>query len=426
MYLDLFENLDRALKRVGGQRVRRVFVALSGGADSLALLHCVSEHLAGQIIVQALHADHQLHAQSAQWAQACGRHCEELQVPLTVEALAVSAQGNTEAAARAARYEFFCRHLTASDVLMLAHHRQDQAETLLMRLLQGRGVLPMRDHGRLAAGQFVRPFLDTDKNRLLDYLRSKKVQWVEDPSNQDTAYDRNYLRHAVLPVLQERWPDFAARLQHSAQGFTAQRALLDFYLQPVPDQVALSQLPSPAELGLAWLRVYLAQRGEYRVADAALTEFLRQTSTAERAKLDLDAATLHVWRDSLYFERAADCTDPQWLDMPVEPPTEFVWHQQGFMLRPAEAGAADAFAYSGELYLTSRDRLSQQGARAVASLKKHFQQAGIPPWRRPHYPLLWDAHGLVAIAGVWQRPQATLTPNAAIRYCTLSWRAVTT
>lgn len=425
MYLDLFEDLDRALDCVGRQGIRRVFVALSGGADSLALLHCVSEHLAGQISVQALHADHQLHHQSAQWAEACGRLCADLHVPLTVESLVVSAQGNTEAAARAARYAFFARHMTASDVLMLAHHRQDQAETLLMRLLQGRGVLPMRDHGQLAAGHFVRPFLDTDKNRLLDYLRSKKVEWVEDPSNQDTAYDRNYLRHAVLPTLQQRWPNFAARLQHSAQGFTAQRALLDFYLQPIPDEVALSQLPSPAELGLAWLRVYLAQRGEYRVADAALMEFLRQASAAGRAKLDLDTASLHVWRDRLYFERAADCADPQWPAMPLAPPAEFAWRQQAFMLRSAEAGAVDAFAYSGDLYLTSRDRLDHD-ARSAASLKTHFQQAGIPPWRRPHYPLLWDAQGLVALVGAWQRPRAMVKTDALTLYCTLNGHAVTT
>ncbi len=167
MFQELAETLERSLKEMRGYahgHQGRVFVALSGGADSTALLHSTRALLHGGDELYALHADHQLHAKSGQWRSHCQALCRSLGVPLIAECLSIVAKGNLEAAARQARYEFFARHLGPNDILMLAHHRQDQLESVLLRLFQGRGVMPMRGHGALGSGHFVRPFINIENS----------------------------------------------------------------------------------------------------------------------------------------------------------------------------------------------------------------------------------------------------------------------
>ena len=197
MFVELFNDIDQALAQaktvLQSREVEasgRLLVGLSGGADSCALLHSLQCHLGQQYRVHALHANHQLHPNAQSWADHCQQLCQKLQVPITLETLSVDAKGNLEAAARRARYDFFARHTESGDVLMLAHHGQDQVESLLMRTFQGRGMLPMRRHGPLGPVFFIRPFLAQHKSRLVDYLRAHHVAWVDDPSNSDTMLDR--------------------------------------------------------------------------------------------------------------------------------------------------------------------------------------------------------------------------------------------
>ena len=136
---------------------QRLVVALSG-VDSAALLHLVSRSMGQRFSLLALHADHGLQPESRQWVEQCRKLCQRLQVPIETEAVTVADTGNLEAAARQARYSFFARHLQDNDLLLLGHHQQDQMETLLLRILQGRGFL-MRRFGSLGSGHFLRPFL---------------------------------------------------------------------------------------------------------------------------------------------------------------------------------------------------------------------------------------------------------------------------
>ena len=428
MFQELTETLERSLQEMRGHshgHRGRVFVALSGGADSTALLHSAQALLHGGDELYALHADHQLHAKSGQWRSHCQALCRSLGVPLIAECLSVSAEGNLEAAARRARYEFFARHLGPNDILMLAHHRQDQLESVLLRLFQGRGVMPMRGHGALGAGHFVRPFMNIEKQLLTQYLVSHDVGWIEDPSNSDLAFDRNYLRHRVTGEILARWPNVRSAVQRVSESALTQQQLLAHLVSKTGDTVPWSELPTVPDLALAWLRTYLGLRGHHDVSDASIGEFLRQQTQGAKAQLELGSDRLYAWRDTLYFERISPNTPTARDHLTVSIPSSVDWGRYQLAFAECSASAANAIAYAGELRLTCRDRLQEHPSVAESSLKKRFQQAQIPPWQRGTYPICLDAAGLVVIPGVWRRSALALSSTAAMgsstkaKHCTI-------
>ena len=428
MFQEITEALERSLQQVRGHahgHRGRVFVALSGGADSTALLHSAQALLQGGEELYALHADHQLHTKSGQWMAHCQALCRSLGVPLIAESLTVSAEGNLEAAARQARYEFFARHLGPNDILMLAHHRQDQLESVLLRLFQGRGVMPMRGQGALGAGHFVRPFMNIEKQLLTQYLVSHDVGWIEDPSNSDLAFDRNYLRHRVTGEILARWPNVRSAVQRVSESALTQQRLLAHLVSKTGDTVPWSELPTAPDLALAWLRTYLGLRGHHDVSDASMGEFLRQQTQGAKAQLELGSDRLYAWRDTLYFERISPNTPTARDHLTVSIPSSVDWGRYQLAFAECSESAANAIAYAGELRLTCRDRLQEHPSVAESSLKKRFQQAQIPPWQRGTYPICLDAAGLVVIPGVWRRSASALSLTAAMgsstkaKHCTI-------
>ncbi|MDS4021244.1 MAG: tRNA lysidine(34) synthetase TilS, partial [Candidatus Competibacter sp.] len=198
-------------------------IGYSGGLDSHVLLHLLATHRDRwpERTLEAIHVDHGLQAASVTWGEHCARVCRELNVPFRV--LKVDARPEAgespEAAARRARYAALAAELDFGAALLTAHHRDDQAETLLLQLLRGagpRGLAAMPAASHLGQGWLLRPFLDIDRAELLAYAREHGLRWIEDASNQDTGFDRNYLRHRILPLLRERWPAANRTLARSA------------------------------------------------------------------------------------------------------------------------------------------------------------------------------------------------------------------
>ena len=200
-----------------------LFVAYSGGMDSHVLLHATAK-LRDQftITVTALHADHGLLPESVDWVRHCGRVCELLNIEFRMSALALDRCGdrNLEARARSARYGWMSQVMLPEQTLLTAHTKDDQAETVLLRLLRGSGLRGMggiRESRDFAAGRLLRPLLRFDRASLHNYARSYGLAWIEDPSNNDLHFDRNIVRHRVLPVLRDRWPHAIASIARSAR-----------------------------------------------------------------------------------------------------------------------------------------------------------------------------------------------------------------
>ncbi len=199
-------------------------VALSGGVDSTVLLHAVAalgQEFPGNTI-RAVHINHHLHADADAWAVACQLQCKALGIPLTCSDVVVDtgARDGVEAAARRARYGVLTALLSPGEILLTAHHRDDQVETFLLRLLRGAGphglgsIEPRRPCGR---GWLVRPLLAVGREELEVYGHEQDLTWSEDPANSDTTFDRNFLRHQVLPLLRKRWPGLGETIPRAAR-----------------------------------------------------------------------------------------------------------------------------------------------------------------------------------------------------------------
>ena len=224
------ENLGAILQDFPA--VARFWLAYSGGCDSHVLVHAAAQLRAvvAERIFHVVHVDHGLQTASAEWARHCAAVCEELALPFTL--LRVDARGSLgespEAAARHARYRALASLMQAGDCLLTAHHQDDQAETLLLQLLRGggpHGLAAMPALSPFAAGMHARPMLTFSREELRRYAQRHALQWIDDPSNADSGFDRNYLRNSVMPVLRERWPAVARVLARGA-GHQAEAAQL--------------------------------------------------------------------------------------------------------------------------------------------------------------------------------------------------------
>lgn len=227
----IIQTVDQFFRR-HGVREKRVCVALSGGVDSVVLLHVIAQLRAAlDLNVSAIHVHHGLSANADQWAAACESICRALEIPFSLERVAVdreSPQG-LEAAARAARYAAFAG--VNADFLALAQHADDQVETVLHQMLRGTGLRGMAGMGEsrvLRDGlTLLRPLLTVPRAAIEAYAVENRLEWVEDESNADSAYTRNFLRHEVTPLLAARFPHFRESLARTARHASEADEMLD-------------------------------------------------------------------------------------------------------------------------------------------------------------------------------------------------------
>ena len=398
----------------------RWWLALSGGLDSTSLLHMLVQLRDQQTLppLTALHVDHQLTGQSARWAAACRELCAAWGVALECRQVTVSPSGaGLEAAARAARYAVFAELLGRDEVLLLAHHRDDQVETFFLRLLRGAGLTGLRampQQRRLGRGHLLRPLLNCTGTGLRDYAGQHALSWVEDASNRDQSFDRNYLRQTVLPQLEARWPGFRGNVLAAVAAIAAADGLLqDRYRAELATRcgthwgeptLALTALQDRTEHdSLQLIRLWLSGQGLTPPGRARLREFVRQLRTAAtdtQPCLRLGAVVLRRYRNRLYLGAVATARPAP---ARLAPATPLDWGAQGCLeMRPAPRGGLRLPA-AGYWQLGLRaggERCRPRGRAVSRSLKKLLQEAGVPPWRRRQLPLLFDGTALAAVAGV--------------------------
>lgn len=212
---------------------RQLLVAFSGGLDSTVLLHqlVLLREQDPSLTLRAVHVHHGLSAHADDWVAHCRQICQQWQVPLVVHHVTLARGGlGVEAHARAARYQAFQDTLNAGEVLVTAQHQDDQCETLLLALKRGSGptgLSAMAPSSAFAGSRLLRPLLNETRESLRQWALAHQLSWIEDESNQDDTYDRNFLRLRVIPVLRERWPHFSEAVARSASLCAEQEQLLD-------------------------------------------------------------------------------------------------------------------------------------------------------------------------------------------------------
>ena len=405
----------------------RLVLGLSGGLDSVVLLE-VLRRLAGPLDfdLSCVHINHNISPSARRWAAFCARQCKRRDIALALHEVDVApylAEG-LEAAARRVRYQVYAKQDQA-DFVVLAQHLDDQAETLLLQLLRGAGVrggaaMPLiraqgRGDKRAPAPAILRPMLELSRQHIEAYARANKLEWVEDESNADTRYDRNFLRHRVLPVIGQAFPGYRATLARAARHLGEASLLLDQLAQADAkhatngNRLALAQL---RRLGFAraknLLRWLLQQQGVAAPEADRLQEGLRQLFEAG------DDATVRVALGALELRRYAG--DAYLLPALPDPPADLrrdwdgrrAWPvpELGGSLRFARRqGAGLACALVGEHGLNLRlrrggEKLRLQAKGSTRSLKNLLQEARLPPWERERLPLIYCADTLVAVPGL--------------------------
>jgi len=374
----------------------RILVAFSGGLDSTVLLHAA--HLCFPGAVEALHANHGLHGDAQAWEQHCHDFCDDRGIALRSTRLKLARDGSgPEAAARTARLAWFAEQLRRDEPLLLAQHRDDQAETLLLRLLRGAGpdgLAAMAPERPLGAGRLLRPLLALPRSTLAVFAQRHGLRWIEDPSNRDDRYDRNFLRHRVMPLLRERWVGCDATLARAA-GLLRESA----GARPVAPSRRFSVIGDPgfslevvrgdAAIAAERVRAWLRDAGLTMPGRARLVEFLRQGREGQGASLATRDWTLTRFRDAVFAH-------PGFTDTPS-------------LERRVAVGEQVSLPGIGRIEVHSDDPAASPGAGATLvlalrvggerlaaprgmhrPLKSVLQEESVPPWWRGRMPLLFE------------------------------------
>lgn len=391
-------------------------VALSGGLDSCVLLHALST-LARQHPLpplRAIHIHHGLQAAADSWPDHCHRLCQALEVPLTVQRVQVRPGASLEQAARDARYAALEAALGIDEVLLTGQHQDDQAETLLLRLMRGagvRGASAMAWQRSLGAGTLCRPLLTISRQALLAYAQDHALGWVEDPSNADTRHGRNYMRHQVMPALHARWPTAAANLARSAGHFAEALGLLEELaavdLAAASTPGAFPWLPLPS-LALAPVQA-MSEARQRNALRAWLAPLTRLPDTDHWAgwvafrDAAQDATPIWALTDGSLCRgagRAWWLAGP-WLHVPPSPST---WED---LSQPLHLPANGMLRWHGDRPAGSVQVRYRQGGeqlllpgRGSRDLKRLLNEAGVPGFLRGRLPLLFVGQQLIAVANV--------------------------
>ena len=397
------------MKLPASPRLAPILVGYSGGLDSGVLLHLLASDadLRGNGL-RAIHVHHGLHAEADAWAAHCEHECGALGVPLQVVRVEVDAGAGLgmEGAARAVRHRAFAQALGEGEILALAHHRDDQAETFLLRALRGSGVdglaamRPWRAHAR---GWLWRPLLDVPRERLQAHAIAHGLRWIDDPSNADSGFDRNFLRNAVMPRLRERWPHAAANLARSASLSAQAVELLD-----AEDAAALAKAQGDAgSLDIGFLQTLPGERRARvlrRWIDAAglpplpangiariERELLHARQDAE-ARFDWSGTRVQRWRKALHAGRIREPLPADW----SQP-----WDGRSALVLPTgdrlELTGADGF--DAPLRVHARhggERVLLPGRMHHHALRHVLQERHVAPWLRARMPLLSESDELLA------------------------------
>ncbi len=440
----------------------RLAVGLSGGVDSVVLLDILGR-LAGRrrFRLSAIHVNHQLSPAASRWAAFCRALCRARGIPLRVVKVAVQRGNSLEAAARAARYDAFRR--SRADYVALAHNQDDQAETLLLQLLRGAGVkglaamplLRKEEGGRMKAEggkmmarikaeggrrkeslseaskatsscishpssftlhpSILRPLLDTSRADIEAYARARGLAWIQDESNTDVYFLRNFFRREVLPVIAQRFPAYRATLGRAARNLAEAAQLLDdlaladgapYCKDRVLEIAGLRRLSRARAKNL--LRWFLGSHGLLMPNADRLEEALRQALAARddaRVGIDLGHRELRRFAGALHVVTKS-----------AAPAAKFsrVWRGEGRIALPELGGVLtlrsrrgtgiDAVKFkAGAVTIRVRrggERLQPDCGRPRRSLKNLLQEAGVPPWLRARLPLLFCGSTLVWAPGL--------------------------
>lgn len=381
-------------------------VAYSGGLDSSLLLKLCSEILPFESL-SALHVNHQLQSDADHWARFCAESSAELGV--SFESQKVTCESSSEESARQARYAVFKERLRPGEGLLLAHHQDDQAETLLFNLFRGSGVNGLSgiaSNRSIGEGELFRPLLGVSKSEIESAARELQITWIDDPSNLDVSYSRNWVRHELSGVLRTQWPDWASKLAKTAARMTEaselHEALSQVDLECCQLEECVLSLAAMSDYSMARkknvLYHWLAAAGQ-RVGSEKQLESIAMLDVKARGEWQFSNVIVRAYDEKLYLSHDAD----------VQPCKPFEWvltnEAVAFGHGLLKADIAE-FGLPLNMQLTVRSRVPGESVYIESrgghvSVKKLMNEHRIPPWMRECWPIVCSSDRVVAIPGIW-------------------------
>ncbi|MDG6896145.1 tRNA lysidine(34) synthetase TilS [Volucribacter amazonae] len=405
-------------------------IAFSGGLDSTALLSLCKKLREKQphFSLRAIHIHHNLSPHADQWLAHCQQLCYQWQIPFISEKVQVQSKQGIEAGAREARYQAIKKHRFSHEILVTAHHQQDQTESFLLALKRGSGIQglgAMQIQSQLFDMPIFRPLLNFSRWQLQDYVQQQGICWINDESNQDNQYDRNFLRNQVLPILRQRWQHFDQAVQRSAQHCYQQQQLINELLanefaqiyNPTEKTLYTAKFPQYSPLKqAALLRLWLQQHQLAMPSSQQLAHILAEVVFAKMDKnpeFRLGQVILRRYQQRLFitppYQDLSQVKLELRIDTPLSLPDQLgiltlqkkgkkltaLWQTENKNYHSEFYAQGDqfevTFGYSGKIKLDAK--------RPNQDIKKVWQQLNVPVWQRSRIPLISEQQQLKSAVG---------------------------
>lgn len=418
---DASDLLDRFSKQITSlmntNRVSGWCVAFSGGLDSRVLLDLLVASSTA-LPIRIVHVHHGVSNFADDWAKFCQATAESYSgnIEAVIQRVTVDATGSFEESARKARYQVFESTLRPNEVLLMGHHLNDQTETFLQRLIRGSGLTGLSGIPKARAlkqGLLFRPLIDESREELKTYAQNRELQWVEDESNVSEAYDRNYIRHQILPNFITRWPRFLNSVARTIKVISQDAESLAYYRDQwlaqrqsslALDLKALSKLPESEQCGLLshWVRKcsgYSLSNEQLRVL---LNEVIHSQQDA-KAVLRVGESEYRRFQHRLYLMPSRENLDlSHWhstVKLDVGQSCEIPLPDGSCLqFEPAISGQRITYSQIEVCFRKGGEHFRPAGHSQSKALKKWFQEQAIPPWYRSNIPLLYSNQTLLAVA----------------------------
>ncbi|WP_394127593.1 tRNA lysidine(34) synthetase TilS [Vibrio hepatarius] len=399
----------------------RIVLGLSGGLDSRVMLELLAQY-AQQHSVEclAVHVHHGLSDNADQWAKQCQHWCQSLNVPLVIERVSLDVEGRSiEESAREARYNALSKHLKCGDLLLTGQHADDQLETFLLALKRGsgpKGLASMAAVMPFEKAQIVRPLLSATRQEIEEFARSLDLEWVEDESNQDQRFERNFIRHNLTPSMRERWPHIHQSVQRSAELCAEQEQLLDELMTEKlsaamysDDSLDIATLAAMSELArMRLLRMWLESLGLRMPSRVQLDKLWQEVAQAQQdanPQLTLADGQIRRFAHKLYVVQAWQSLEHWQCALQLEQVCQLPDELGQLALVSSSSGklSQQALAQAPLQVLFNPEGLTAHPAERGHSrkLKKLFQEYGIPSWLRRRTPIVMCGERVVAVGDLF-------------------------
>lgn len=418
------------------------WIAYSGGLDSHVLLHVlasIQNKIKSKLI--AVHINHGISNDADLWVKHCQRICEDLVIEFQTFSVDLSHKSDkgTEAFAREKRYEVLGNLISSHDLLLTAHHMDDQVETILLQLMRGSGpdgLVGMPQAREFSKGILLRPLLDYSREKIRDYALSESLSWVEDESNKSNKYDRNFLRNRIIPELITRWPGALKTIQRAARHQAEARSLineisrcdLDVVCESIYTKVDISRFNNLSGIRKknvlrAWIKKNKLDMPDAQIIEKIIAEVIH-ANTDRNPCVKWKGGEVRRYRGYLYIMKLLPAHDvglrKLWdLD-------ESLKLTSGYLKAVSGKGSGiKKDMLSNDIveirYRQGGEQIRPSGRVETHELKKLFQAQGILPWLRDRIPLIYHKNELIAVADLWVESKYAATEDEATWQIIWKW-----